>query len=81
MSIHTAPNCTMPQNFNATGTLLGSSNCDAIATGDTGKVQAYRHKSVDIDLLSPLGCGIESDVPNNFGAPFNNNGGGVFASS
>jgi hypothetical protein len=60
MSIHTNSGCTMPTNFNATGTLLGSSNCDVVPTGNTG-------------------CGIQSNVPNNFGAPFNSKHGGVFA--
>jgi hypothetical protein len=37
MSIHTAPGCTMPADYNATGTLKDGLNCDAIATGDVGK--------------------------------------------
>ncbi|KAF8318126.1 WSC-domain-containing protein [Clavulina sp. PMI_390] len=36
MSIHTAPGCTMPTNGNQTGSLTGSNNCDAAATGDAG---------------------------------------------
>jgi len=58
MSIHTAPGCTMPSNYGATGTLTASTNCDAIATGSTG-------------------CGLRSNQPGNYGAPYNSNGGGV----
>jgi len=60
MSIHTNSGCTMPVNYNATGTLMASRDCDSFATGNTG-------------------CGLVSNVPNNYGAPFNANGGGVFA--
>lgn len=65
MSIHTAPGCTMPTNYGATGSLTASgssaTNCDAVATGDTG-------------------CGLRSSQANNYGQPYNNNGGGVHIS-
>lgn len=66
MSIHTAPGCTMPSNYGATGTLAASGanalNCDAVASGDTG-------------------CGLRSSQAGNYGAPYNSNGGGVHISS
>lgn len=41
MSVHTGPGCTIPTNYNATGVqgLAGSigRNCDAAATGNSGR--------------------------------------------
>jgi hypothetical protein len=66
MSVHTAPGCTMPSNYGATGTPTGvganALNCDAIATGDTG-------------------CGLRSAQPGDYGAPYNSNSGGVHISA
>lgn len=61
MSIHTAPGCTMPPNYGASSSLTASTNCDAVATGNTG-------------------CGLRSSQANNYGQPYNNNGGGVHIS-
>jgi len=63
-SIHTNPGCTIPTDYGASGTLaLSGSEGYDCAAEET----------------NDSGCGMTDTTPNNYGTPFNNAGGGVFA--
>lgn len=79
MSIHTKPGCTMPANYNATASLSAGTNCDAIATGSTGRLVQILQVLHCLMLWNLKGCGLRSATANNYGTPFNSNGGGVYA--
>ncbi len=64
-TLHTAPGCSM-------------SSSDPNALGITGTLTA----STDCGAAATgnAGCGVRATESNSFGAPFNSNGGGVYAS-
>ncbi|KZT58392.1 glycoside hydrolase family 16 protein, partial [Calocera cornea HHB12733] len=63
-SIHTNPGCTIPYDYGASGTpALAGQEGYNCAAAETGD----------------SGCGLTDTTPNNYGTPFNNAGGGVFA--
>ncbi|EJT98851.1 hypothetical protein DACRYDRAFT_23984 [Dacryopinax primogenitus] len=63
-SIHTNPGCTIPTNY-------GASGVPALAGSEGYNCAA--------EETNDSGCGLTDNTPNNFGEPFNNVGGGVFA--
>lgn len=63
-TLHTNPGCALPNNV----TMLGISGS---LVGGTNCAAAQTGNE---------GCGVRANQTNSFGAPFNNNGGGVYAS-
>ncbi|KAJ3751028.1 glycoside hydrolase family 16 protein [Lentinula detonsa] len=83
-TIHTNPGCTISSSnstvLGITGTVVGGTNCAAAETGN--QVEPF-NLCIKLSLIvgpSSQGCGVRSSSDVSFGAAFNNNGGGVYAS-
>lgn len=74
-SLHTTPNCTMPQARNHTGyvfpTLL-----NLFAQINSGVFRQVISSNCDAAVNYNQGCGVASTTPNSYGSGFNNNSGG-----
>jgi hypothetical protein len=64
-SLHTRAGCTIPAEYGSSGVLAGT-GADAL--------------NCDANVTGNQGCGQRSSQANNYGKPFNDNGGGVYAS-